>query len=92
MKPMGGFSVDLKTDVNTSYTNNGLVNSVLHQTFGSSLNVSLIVFASLIILMIIGALISYSVYKHIQRHGAAIRHIQEYLRSKSSQKQVCSSV
>ncbi len=92
MKPMGGFSLDLNTEVNTSYTNNGLVNSVLHQTFGSSLNVSLIVFASLIILMIIGALISYSVYTHIQRHGAAIRHIQEYLRSKSSQKQVCSSV
>ena len=88
---MGGLKLDLDTEVNTSYTNNGLVNSILHQTFGSSLNVSLIVFAFLIILMIIGALISYSVYKHIQRHGAAIRHIQEYLRSKRSQ-EVCSSV
>ena len=91
MGPMGGLHVDLDTKVNTSYTNNGLVNSILHQTFGSSLNVSLIVFAFLIILMIIGALISYSVHRHIQRHGAAIRHIQGYLRSKSSQ-QVCSSV
>ena len=72
---MGGLKLDLDTEVNTSYTNNGLVNSILHQTFGSSLNVSLIVFAFIIILMIIGALISYSVYKHIQRHGAAIRHI-----------------
>ncbi len=92
MKPMGGLSLDLNTEVNTSYTNNGLVNSVLHQTFGSSLNVSLIVFAFLIILMIIGALISYSAYIHIQRYGAAIRYIQEYLRSKRSKKQVCSSV
>ena len=92
MKPLGGINVDLTTDVDNSYTNNGLINSVLHQTFGSSLNLSLIVFASLIILMIIGGLISYSVYTQIQRHGAAIRHIQEYLRSKSSQKQVCSSV
>ena len=91
MGPMGGLTLDLDTDVNTSYTNNGLVNSILHQTFGSSLNVSLIVFAFLIILMVIGALVAYSVYKHIQRHGAAIRHIQEYLRIKSSQ-QVCSSV
>ena len=92
MKPLGGFNVDLKTDVSNSYTNNGLVNSVLTQTFGSSLNVSLIVFASLIILMIIGGLIAHSVYTHIQRHEVAIRHIQEYLRSKSSAKQVCSSV
>ena len=75
MGPMGGLTLDLDTDVNTSYTNNGLVNSILHQTFGSSLNVSLIVFAFLITLMIIGALVAYSVYKHIQRHGAAIRHI-----------------
>ena len=92
MGPMGGLTLDLDTDVNTSYTNNGLVNSILHQTFGSSLNVSLIVFASLIILMIIGGLIAHSVYTHIQRHEVAIRHIQEYLRSKSSAKQVCSSV
>ena len=91
MGPMGGLTLDLDTVVNTSYTNNGLVNSILHQTFGSSLNVSLIVFAFLIVLMIIGALVAYSVYKHIQRHGAAIRHIQAYLRSKSSQ-QVSSSV
>ena len=91
MGPMGGLHLDLDTKVNTRYKNNGLVNSILHQTFGSSLNVSLIVFAFLIILMIIGALVSYSIHRHIQRHGAAIRHIQAYLRSKSSQ-EVCSSV
>ncbi len=92
MKPLGGFNVDLKTDVSNSYTNNGLVNSVLTQTFGSSLNVSLIVFASLVILMIIGGLIVHRIYTHIQRHEVAIKNIQEYLRSKSSAKQVCSSV
>jgi len=92
MKPLGGFNVDLKTDVSSSYTNNGLINSVLTQTFGSSLNVSLIVFASLVILMIIGGLIVHSIYSHIQRHEVAIKNIQGYLRSKSSAKQVCSSV
>ena len=68
--------MDLTTDVDNSYTNNGLINSVLHQTFGSSLNVSLIVFASLIILMVIGGLISYSVYTQVQRNRVAIRHIR----------------
>ena len=84
---MGGLQLDLDTKVDTKYTNNG----ILHQTFGSSLNVSCIVFAFFIILMIIGGLVSYSIYRHIWRNGAAIRQIQAYLRSKSSQ-EVCSSV
>ena len=36
-----GLNVDLDTKVNTSYVNNGLENSILQQTFGDSLNVSL---------------------------------------------------
>ena len=91
LSPMGGLQLDLDTKVDTKYTNNGLVNSILHQTFGSSLNVSCIVFAFFIILMIIGGLVSYSIYRTLWRNGAAIRQIQAYLRSKSSQ-QVCSSV
>ena len=85
-----GLHVDLDTKVNTSYVNNGLENSILHQTFGSSLNVSLMLFALIIILMLVGALLYYSVHKHVQRHGVAIRHIQGYLRQKSSQ--ACSAV
>ena len=88
---MGGLQFDLDTNVNTEYTNNGLVNSILHQTFGSSLTVSCIVFAFFIVLMVVGSLISYSIYRILWRNGAAIRQIQAYLRSKSNP-QVCSSV
>ena len=85
-----GLNVDLDTNVNTSYVNNGLENSILQQTFGDSLNVSLMLFALIIILMIVGALLYYSMQKHVQKHGAAIRHIQGYLRHRSSQ--ACSAV
>ena len=85
-----GLNVDLDTKVNTSYINNGLENSILQQTFGDSLNVSLMLFALIIVLMVVGALLYYSVHKLVQRHGVAIRHIQGYLRSRSSQ--ACSAV
>ena len=72
LSPMGGLQFDLDTKVNTEYTNNGLVNSILNQTFGSSLTVNCIVFAFFIILMVIGSLI----YRVLWRNGAAIRQIQ----------------
>ena len=87
----GGLQFDLDTRVNTEYKNYGLVNSILHQTFGSSLSVSCVVFAFFIVLMIIGGLIAYSIYRILWRNGAAIRQIQAYLRSRSNP-QVCSSV
>ena len=87
----GGLQFDLDTRVNTEYKNYGLVNSILHQTFGSSLSVSCVVFTFFIVLMIIGGLIAYSIYRILWRNGAAIRQIQAYLRSRSNP-QVCSSV
>ena len=87
----GGLQLDLDTRVNTEYKNYGLVNSILHQTFGSSISVSCIVLTFFVALMIIVALIAYSMYRVIWRNGAAIRHIQAYLRTKGNP-QVCNSV
>ena len=88
---MGGLQFDLDTRVNTEYKNYGLVNSILHQTFGNSLSVSCVILAFFIILMIIGGLIAYSMYRVIWRNAGAIRQIQTHLRTRNSP-QVCSSV
>ena len=86
-----GLQFDLAAKVNTDYSNYGLVNSILHQTFGNSLSVSCVVLAFFVILMIVGALIAYSLYRSVWRNASAIRQIQAYLRTRKNP-EVCSSV
>ena len=90
LKPMG-LQFDLDTNVNTEYSNYGLVNSILHQTFGNSLSVSCVILTFFVILMIISGLIAYSLYRAVWRNADAIRQIQTYLRTRKSP-EVCSSV
>ena len=90
LKPMGlQFGLDAK--VNTDYSNHGLVNSILHQTFGNSVSVSCMVLAFFVILMIVGALVAYSLYRSVWKNTSAIRQIQAYLRTRKNP-EICSSV
>ena len=56
-----GFQFGLDAKVNTDSSNHGLVNSILNQTFGDSVSV----LAFFVILMIIGALVAYSLYRSV---------------------------
>ena len=84
--------LDVDTRVSSEFNNSGLFNSIIHQTFGSSLSVSCIVLTLFLVLMIIAGLLAYSMYRVIWRNEAAIKNIQAYLRAKSSRPQASSSV
>ena len=85
-----GFQFGLDTKVNTDSSNHGLVNSILNQTFGDIVYVSCMVLAFLLILMIVGAVVAYSLYRSVWKNASAIRQIQAYLRTRKNP-EICSS-
>ena len=89
LKPMG-FQFGLDAKVNTDSSNHGLVNSILNQTFGDSVSVSCMILAFLLIFMIVGALVAYSLYRSVWKNTSDIRQIQAYLRTRKTT-EICSS-